>query len=132
MEKIVNIKERIESKKQKKQLAKYRGKIEAIKELIQCASCHFRCAMCGQLTDVKDPASGAPSSPLGLKFCEDCQGEFEEFLSISSRGKRPKVFWHNKEWVHMWSAWLNYRRAMNGFLNSPEFKLLLEEFDTDS
>ena len=132
MEKVVNIKERIESKNQKKQLAKYRGKIESIQKLIQCSSCHFRCAMCGQHRGDEDSAFSAPSSPSGLKFCEDCQGEFEEFLSISSRGKRPKVFWHNKEWVHMWSAWLNYRRAMNGFLNSSEFKLLLEEFDTDS
>jgi hypothetical protein len=34
------------------------------------------------------------------------------------------------EWEKMWSVWLDYRRAITGFQDSLEFKLLLEDLDT--
>jgi transcription elongation factor Elf1 len=122
MDKVVNIEERIEGQKQKKQLERHRGKIEAIQKLIQCTSCHMRCAMCGH--HLKDA--------FAFAFCENCRDEFDDFLSISKGEKPPDVFWHNKEWIDMLSAWLNYRQAVNGFMNSPEFRLLLEELDPES
>jgi hypothetical protein len=132
MDKVVNIEERIEGQKQKKQLERHRGKIEAIQKLIQCTSCHMRCAMCGH--HLKDAVSShdALSSSFAFAFCENCRDEFDDFLSISKGEKRPDVFWHNKEWIDMLSAWLNYRQAVNGFMNSPEFRLLLEELDPES
>jgi hypothetical protein len=130
MDKVVNIEKRIESRKQKKQLAQYRGKIEAIQKLIQCSACHFRCTLCGhQLRDSDSSDDFAPSS-FGFAFCEDCKREFDDYLAISREGQRPDVFWHNKEWLEMWSAWLDYRESINAFMNSPEFKLLLEELDS--
>ncbi len=132
MEKIVNIKERIESKNKRRKLERHRGKIAAIQKFTQCSSCDLRCAMCGHHIKVQDSSYNSPSSRFKFKFCEDCRGEFEEFLSISRGKKDPDVFWYNKEWISMWSAWLNYRQAIDRFLNSSEFKLLFEELDRHS
>lgn len=122
MDKIVNIRDRIESQRQKKQIEQNRQKIDAIQKVIQCSLCHFRCAMCGLHIKATD---FPPHSSPGYAFCEQCRGEYEAFLAIS-KGEHSDVFWHNKEWVNMWSAWIKYRQAMTSFINSPEFKLLCE------
>lgn len=129
MKKVVNIEGRIESRKQKKQLKLYRVKVDAIQKVIQCSSCHFKCAMCGLHEGETDSPYDSISS-LGYTFCESCRGEFEDFLSISRGEKSPDLFWHNKEWINMWSAWLKYQQTIKGFMNSPEFNLLLKELDT--
>ncbi|MFH1351575.1 MAG: hypothetical protein ABII26_11680 [Pseudomonadota bacterium] len=124
MDKIVNIQERLERNKHKRLLERDRGKIEAIQKVIQCSSCHFRCAMCGLY--IKESESSSHTNHIqGYAFCESCGGEFEDFLTVS-RGEHPDLLWHNKEWVKMWSAWLNYRKAIDDFINSAEFKRLLE------
>jgi hypothetical protein len=128
MDKIVDINERIDRIKQRKQWEQHRGKIKAIHKIIQCSSCHFRCAMCGVYLKETDSTSDAEPT-LGHTFCASCRGEFEDYLSVF-KGKKPSdVFWHNKEWESMWSAWLNYRRAITGFMNSSEYKLMLEDVD---
>ena len=132
MEKVINIEERLEHKKQKKQLEQNRGKIEAIQKIVRCSSCHFRCVMCGHHLQDSDSSDSSPSSSFGFAFCKNCGAEFEDFLAVSRGKSRPDVLWHNREWLKMWSAWLDYRQAMNGFVDSPEFKSLLEEIDKQS
>lgn len=127
MDKIVDICDRIESKKQLKEAEKHRGKLEAIQKLIQCSSCHFRCAMCGHHMDATEASDDSPPVSIGFSLCQTCRDEFERFQSIAEEGEASDVSWHNEEWVNMWSAWLNYRRAITGFINSREFKMLMEE-----
>ena len=124
MEKIVDLRDRIDRKKQRAQMAQDRLKLETVQRVIQCSSCHLRCAMCGlHMNETDNPQD--PSLSLGYPLCESCGVEFNDFLAIK-RGENSKVFWHNKEWVKMWSTWLNYRQAITAFMNSPEFKLLIE------
>ena len=129
MDKVVNIEKRLASRKQERELEEQRGKIGAIQKLIQCSSCHFRCALCGQHLSESDCSGKGLSSAFGFAFCDGCGAEFEEFLAVSRGKKSPEVSWHNKEWVKMWSAWLDYRQSINGFVGSPEFKSLLDEFN---
>lgn len=124
MKKIIDLEERIENKKQKERLEQYRGRIETVQKILQCSSCHLKCAMCG----IQIEGSGCHDlGHPGLQFCGCCKEEFEEFLAIKNGQKEPDLFWHNREWKEMWSAWLDYRKAMSAFLGSTEFKLLLEE-----
>ncbi|MBW2031114.1 MAG: hypothetical protein JRH06_05235 [Deltaproteobacteria bacterium] len=129
MRKVVSIRDRLEGKKQKEQIQKFRGKIDTIQKIIQCSSCQMKCAMCG--VHIREIASESHpiESPLGLAFCESCKGEFEDFIALSRGKKDADIFWHNKEWGKMWSSWLNYRKALNAFVESPEFRLLLDELD---
>ena len=130
MDKVINIQKRIESQKQKRQLKRYRQRIEAIRKIAQCSSCHFRCAMCGQYLNMADSESSPDLSGHEYVFCDNCGEEFEDFLASSRGDKTRQVFWHNKEWKNMWSAWLRYQQTITGFLNSSECRLLQEEFDT--
>ena len=127
VDKIVNLAERLESKRHKKQIERYRGKTETIQKIVQCSSCQIRCAMCGLYLKKEESSTDSLSAPKGLALCESCRGEFDDFLSVSRGKRQSEVFWHNKEWVKMWSAWINYRKAMTAFIDSPEFKLLMEE-----
>jgi len=131
-DKIVSLAERLENKRHKKQVERYRGKVETIQKIVQCGSCQIRCAMCGLYLKRDASSASPPLSPGGLIFCESCRSEFDDFLSVSRGGKRSEVFWHNKEWVKLWSSWVNYRKAMSAFVDSPEFKLLMEELKTRS
>lgn len=130
MEKIVYLRERIESHKNEIQLEEYRKKIDAIRKVTQCSSCHLRCAMCGQYLDATDSFNNLDEDDHEYTFCDSCGGEFKDFLSLLNGEKIPQVFWHNEEWKKMWSAWLNYQQAINGFMDSPEFIKMLEELDT--
>ena len=130
VDKIINIRERIENKRHERQLERYRMKMETIQTVAQCSSCHFRCAMCGIHLKRSDSLTNSTSPSFGFIFCEGCGEEFEDFSSISRGEKRSDVFWHNKEWMNMWSAWVNYHKAITGFIGSPEFKLLRDELVT--
>jgi len=132
MSKIVDMSERIAAKEQREQLEKYRGRVETIQKMIQCSSCHFRCAMCGLQAKGGEAAASWPSETLGLPFCEGCREDFQEFLSITTGKKTPTLFWHNKEWLAVWSALLDYKKAISAFVASREFKLLMEELNSDS
>ena len=132
MSNIVDMRERIAAKEQKEQLEKYRGRVETIQKMIQCSSCSFRCAMCGQQAKGCETAKSRPSDTLGLPLCEDCGEDFREFLSITRGKKAPTLFWHNKEWQGVWSALLDYRKAISAFVASREFNLLMEELNSDS
>ena len=128
--KIVSLAERLEDKLHKKQVERYRGKVENIQKIVQCGSCQIRCAMCGLYLKNDEAAQNPDSTSTGLTLCESCRSEFDDFLSVSRGGQRSEVFWHNEEWIKMWSAWINYRKAMTAFVESPELKLLLEELKT--
>ncbi len=130
MNKVLNITSRLEDKKRKHQIEIYRDKIETVQRFVQCSSCHFKCAMCGhhfENTESIYPPSSSPSP--GFYLCESCRAEFEDFLKITSGKKGSDVFWHNKEWVKLWSSWLDFRQAIGDFKNSAEFEQITKNFD---
>jgi hypothetical protein len=129
MDNIVDICQRIETKKRQEKAEKHRDKLEAIQKVIQCSGCHFRCAMCGHHTNAKGASKDPRSPSLSFTLCETCKEEFEDYLSVRQEEKAPGVSWHNREWIDMWSAWLNYRRAIQGFVNSSEFRQLMEDLN---
>jgi len=131
MEKILNITDRIEDKKRRRQVARYRHKIETIQRTVQCTSCRLKCSMCS--SHLENSSSSCPeilSAPEAMHtLCESCQSEFDEYLRIVRGETKPEVFWHNRQWIRLWAAWLEFQRAMGEFRNSPEFRRLCEEFD---
>jgi len=129
MDKVLSIAGRLEDKKRKQQLASERQKVETIQRIVQCASCHFKCAMCGyHLTGKKGPHLSAGSS-RGFILCESCEAEFEDFLETAKGAGGSGIFWHNKEWRHLWSAWVDYRKAIEAFKRSPEFYQMITGSD---
>ena len=127
MNKVLNFTDRLEDKKREKQLKTHHYKVKAIQRIVQCSSCPFRCAMCGFHVDAKDPTGPDDSNPTqNFVLCEDCRAEFEDFLQIKSGKMQSNIFWQNKEWMKLWSAWLDYHQAIGDFRNSREFNQLLD------
>jgi hypothetical protein len=127
MEKVLNITDRLRSKRRKEEQESFRLKFNSIQRIVQCASCHFRCAMCGQHVAPSDPHPAASPTPQEVNLCVSCRAEFEDFLDMVSGNKGNHMFWHNEEWMDLWSTWLDYREAIRKFRNSPEYKQLITE-----
>jgi hypothetical protein len=83
--------------------------------------------MCGSHFDTPDLVCPSAPSYTDLILCESCRDEYNDFLEISKGNKNPEIFWHNKEWVRLWSAWLDYHKAIEKFRASKEFKQLIKE-----
>ena len=128
MEKVIDLQKRLKSKRQGEILKQHRGKIQTLSQIIQCSSCHLKCAMCGEHLESSDRCKNRPS-PAGLTLCRNCKDEYNDFLSLANDKENSDIFWHNKEWYHMWSAWVDYRKSIVSFMKSPEFKRLLKEID---
>ncbi|MCF8062929.1 MAG: hypothetical protein K9M82_10470 [Deltaproteobacteria bacterium] len=129
MDKVIDIREQIDRRRQGRQVEKHREKVRALQKVLQCTSCQFKCAMCGHHLSEASNDAELKSGPLGYVFCDSCRGEFEDFLGISSGEKDAELFWHNKAWLEMWAAWVDYQQAIHRFMQSPEFKLLLSKTD---
>lgn len=129
MTKLVDITDRLEEKRRGRQVHLHREKLEAIKRIAYCSSCRLRCALCGCTLDgLKEGALPNLASPH-LNLCESCRSDFEDFLDTVSRQKSPQLPWHNEQWKKLWSAWLEYQRAVREFRNSSEVKRLMQEID---
>ena len=129
MNNVFNISDRIKDKKRKEQVKAYRNRAETLHKVVQCSSCHYKCAMCGPHLGDADSSCPSPSSQPGFNLCESCREEFNDFFEMSRGKKGSDIFWHNKQWMKLWSAWLDYHRAIREFRNSLEFELLIDEYD---
>jgi hypothetical protein len=129
MEKVFNFTNKLEEKRREQKLESYRNRLETLQRIVHCASCHFKCSMCGHhLHEAASTGGPVPDFP-GLSLCESCRAEFEDFLRMR-RGENDKgVPWHNSEWLELWSVWLDYQRAIGEFRNSDEFRRTVEEMD---
>ncbi|RLC27724.1 MAG: hypothetical protein DRH56_01915 [Deltaproteobacteria bacterium] len=122
MDKVLNIKSRLEEKRRKEVAERHRRKMEALLRTIQCTSCRFRCSMCGHHLESDRPAFPANPSASDLHLCDACQAEFEDFLKARAGKKSSGLTWHNPEWMMFWSAWLDFQIAMRRFRDSAEFR----------
>jgi hypothetical protein len=127
MEKVLSITARLEDKRRKQQVEAYRDKFEAVQRVLQCSSCHFKCAMCGCHTKGDESSSLPSTDSIESTLCESCRSEFEAFQEISTEGRtEPDMFWRNNEWIELWARWLDYQHSINKFRNSFDFKQLTD------
>ena len=125
MDKVLSITSRIENKRRQKQIESNRDKFDAVQRLLQCGSCRFKCAMCGTSAEKPKSSNSLKKSHPEFSLCESCGAEFEDYTKISGKEGQPHdVFWHNREWLEMWSCWVEYQRSLNRFRQSFSVKQL--------
>jgi hypothetical protein len=129
MKKIVNITDQLEAKRRRDQMESHRQKLESLHRTVQCSSCHFKCAMCGYHLDTDGSSCPPVSATKDFNLCETCQAEFDDYLKMMGHETSSEIFWHNKEWMRLWSTWLEYQKAVLQFKKSREFRELIKEFD---
>ncbi len=125
MDKVLSITGRIEDKKRQKQIEDNQSKFDAVQRLLQCGSCRFRCAMCGRHAEEGESTPSEKKLQPEFSLCESCGAEFEDYIKISEKKGTPgDIFWHNREWLEMWSCWVAYQRSLNRFRKSFNVKQL--------
>jgi hypothetical protein len=130
MSKVLSISDRLDEKRRREQLERHHSKVEAVKRAVQCSSCHLKCAMCGVHFDADDSSCCPPfSSSQDFNLCETCHSEFDDYREIVDGQIGADIFWHNKKWLKLWSAWVAYQEAIVAFRNSREFRQLINEPD---
>ncbi|OQY43200.1 MAG: hypothetical protein B6240_12930 [Desulfobacteraceae bacterium 4572_87] len=125
MEKVLSITGRIENRKRQVQVKSNRDKFDAVQRLLQCGSCRFKCAMCG--THAEKPESSNPQEKCHAEFslCESCGAEYDDYMKIIEKKGQPNdIFWHNREWLEMWSCWVAHQRALKKFRQTFNMKQL--------
>lgn len=127
MEKVLNITDRLEIQKRKREVRRYREKLMAIQRAVQCATCQFKCSMCGRQFREDERAHLLVSGDYNL--CKSCGSEFDDFIKITTKQDTERMFWHQEAWLRLWSAWVDYQEALKKFRESQEFKQLLEYKD---
>ncbi len=133
MDKVVSISDRREGKKRKEQAQAHKHRIETIQRVVHCSLCKLKCAMCGEhLGDAPGLGLSCPPSPSppDLNLCPSCQAEFEAFMKVSKEKEVSDLSWHNSEWAKLWSAWLDYHKAIGDYRASEEFKELSTDLDS--
>jgi len=127
MEKVLSITDRLKDKKREKHKELHRKKAVIVQRVVLCSSCQIVCAMCGSRLKVPDSPCPPPSAYLNLNLCDYCRAEYNDYLEMGKKSKSSAMFWHNKEWMKLWSAWVDFHKAIEKFRDSNEFKQLMKE-----
>ncbi|MFO8090249.1 MAG: hypothetical protein R6U13_10465 [Desulfatiglandaceae bacterium] len=127
MDNILNIEDLLQTRRRRRELETKTRKVQAVRKLVQCTSCRFRCAMCGGRVEVDD-MQPVKFEELDFVLCENCKTDFDDYKAVVEKKLSSDCFWHNKEWVALWSSWIGYQRAIRSFKNSKEFKQLMHAF----
>lgn len=128
MEKVLSITGRIEDRKRRHEVNRFRNVLRTVQRTVRCSSCRLKCAMCGAHVEMPGSSSReAPEHARDVHLCQGCRAEFRDYLQFVHDRRASGLFWHNREWIRMWSAWMEFQRAIGDFKNTTEFKRLLEE-----
>jgi hypothetical protein len=98
-------------------------KIASVKKILQCTMCMLKCTKCGTQTDVSEPSS----DELPFRLCPDCKEEYQEYRARLTGNETSSRYWHNREWMAVWDAWIRYQESLKRYTESKEFLMLLEE-----
>jgi hypothetical protein len=127
MSKVIDIEGRIKLEQKKRAKVDRAKKMEAVRKTVQCTRCLARCAKCAVQFETHEMYK-RPKGPY--RFCPFCQEEYEDLLRIKE-GEESPFYWHNKEWVAHWQAWIDYQQAVKKYGESQEFIDLVREVEWD-
>ena len=123
---IISLNDKLQRAEEKRAACDRRRKIRAVQKVFQCSRCALKCEKCGaQLECGCQAPPSAPDHPYHL--CEGCCEEYQAYLGCLQGGGDPVCYWHNAAWLATWKHWLEYQRAKQDYINSPEFVRLMQE-----
>jgi hypothetical protein len=118
MDNVLSITDRLESKRREAQVKVYKEKATAIRKIVQCCSCGLRCGMCGQHMEPSETCCTHQRGGQPFHLCETCRADFQDYKERLSGKHSEDLFWHNDEWMGLWSAWVQFQDALRKFKDS--------------
>jgi hypothetical protein len=58
------------------------------------------------------------SREIPYRLCASCEDEHRDFLEKKKGGDRKEFYWHNREWMATWEAWIDQQRAVRKYENT--------------
>jgi hypothetical protein len=128
---IISLDNKLETSREKKASLRRRQKAVAVRRVVQCTSCSFKCEKCGtQIEPRTGPTEGRLKLPY--QFCEACEDEYLDYIErLQGRGDAD-CYWHNDAWLDSWRKWIDYQGSVDRYVKSKEFLRLLQEFKQSS
>ena len=129
MAEVISLDNKLQISKQKKSELVRKRKLLAVKKVLQCTHCAFKCEKCGTQIGAEstDGATDFLETKIPYRFCESCAEEYMEYIErLKGRGD-AECFWHNSEWLDLWHRWIEYQGALDRYMKSKEFVKLLNE-----
>jgi hypothetical protein len=128
---IISLDDKLETSREKKASLRRRQKAVAVRRVVQCASCSFKCEKCGTPIGPKTDEKTERTKPP-YKFCEACEDEYLDYIErLQGRGD-PDCYWHNDAWIDSWRKWIDFQGSVDQYVKSKEFLRLLQEFKQSS
>jgi hypothetical protein len=128
---IISLDDKLETSREKKASLRRRQKAIAVRRVVQCTSCAFKCEKCGTQIEPRTDA-GKDRLKLPYKFCEACEDEYVDYIErLQGRGDED-CYWHNDAWIDSWRKWIDYQGSVDRYVKSKEFLALLQEFKQPS
>ncbi len=113
MEKVIDITERL--KERGRPQDEDIKRLEAIKRIVTCAFCLYRCGMCGAKIQ-----EGNYIDKVNL--CKACYMEYLDYLELkkeeASLRRKP---WQDSNWERVWRQWESFREALLSYRDSLEY-----------
>jgi hypothetical protein len=131
--KIIQLDDKLQHSKEKKAEIIRKRKILAVQKIFQCIHCVFKCEKCGtQLGfEHQTPVKISANPRVPYRFCESCSEEYIDYIERLQGKGNPEYYWHNEDWLKVWRTWIDYKGVIDRYLNSKEFKQLLDEIKRD-
>ena len=127
---IISLDDRLKLSRDKKTALIQKRKVLAVKKVLQCTQCAFKCEKCGTQIGVDHPRQKPVARDLRVPYrlCESCAEEYIDYIDrLQGRGD-PDCYWHNDSWISAWKRWVDFKSASDRYLKSKEFNQLLHEF----
>jgi hypothetical protein len=126
MSKIISLDDKLQlSAAQRAALARKR-KIMTVRKVFKCTHCASKCERCGAgLGSENQTKVDHPHIPYHL--CESCTEEYIEYIHRLQGKGDSEAYWYNHAWMKIWQAWIEYQGAIDQYLQSKEFRMLLDE-----
>jgi hypothetical protein len=128
---IISLDDKLEISREKKAFLRRRQKAVAVRRVVQCTNCSFKCEKCGGQIE-RQTGAGAGRPTLPYQFCDACEDEYLDYIErLQGRGDAD-CYWHNDAWLDSWRKWIDYQGSIDRYVKSKEFLRLLQEFKQSS
>jgi Pyruvate/2-oxoacid:ferredoxin oxidoreductase delta subunit len=126
---IISLDNKLASAKEKKTALTRRRKIRAVQKVFQCTQCALKCEKCGTQisSELRQQHNRRGSKKVPYRFCKSCMEEYLDYIERHKGSGDMECYWRNEAWLKLWKSWIDYQGAIDSYLNSKEFKQLLQE-----
>lgn len=126
MANVISLDQKLQLTKTQKGALIKMHKVAAIRKVFQCTHCVLKCEKCGtQITEQASAEMDARAHRIPYRFCESCMEEYGDYIRRLQGKGNPDCYWHNEQWLKLWRSWIDYQSAVDQYLKSKEFIVLL-------